>query len=47
MSIQVPEGKLVRTKIAGATAIKIGASHLAHRIKRPFLSDEKNQQGEA
>ncbi len=44
MSTQVPEGKLARTKIASTTVIKVGARHLAHRIKRPFLSEETYQQ---
>jgi len=44
MSNHVPQGKLARSRIAGATVIKVGASHLAHRIKRPFLSEEKHQQ---
>lgn len=40
----VPQGKLARSRIAGATVMKVGASHLAHRIKRPFLSQEKHQE---
>lgn len=44
MTSHVPQGKLARSRIAGATAIKVGASHLAHRLKRPFLSEEKHQE---
>ena len=43
MTQAVPQGKLARTRIAGATVIKVGASHLAHRIKRPFLSEARQQ----
>jgi predicted unusual protein kinase regulating ubiquinone biosynthesis (AarF/ABC1/UbiB family) len=43
VSQAVPQGKLARTRIAGATALKVGASHLAHRIKRPFLSEARQQ----
>lgn len=38
MSHAIPETRLGRASIAGATALKIGAGELKHRIKRPFLS---------
>ena len=37
----VPEGKLVRTRIAGLAAARVGMGELAHKIKRPFNSIEK------
>ena len=40
---KVPQSKLARSSIAGATAIKVGVSHLSHRIKRPFLSQEEQK----
>ena len=44
MTDHVPQGKLARSRIASATAIKVGARHLAHRVKRPFLSQAQHQQ---
>ena len=38
MSRHVPEGALARARIAGTTALKLGAGQLGHRAKRPFLS---------
>lgn len=39
MNPSVPEGRLARARIAGATAVKLGIGHLGHRVKRPFLSE--------
>jgi len=47
MSGTVPQGKLARSRVAGAAAIKVGAGHLAHRIKRPFLSEQKHQENKS
>ncbi|MEE9326006.1 MAG: AarF/ABC1/UbiB kinase family protein [Cocleimonas sp.] len=44
MTNPVPQGKFARSRIAGTTVMKVGASHLAHKIKRPFLSQEKHQE---
>ena len=44
MSPKVPKGKLVRSSIAGVAAAKVGAGHLKHSVKRPFLSAEKHQE---
>ncbi|MEE9343817.1 MAG: AarF/ABC1/UbiB kinase family protein [Gammaproteobacteria bacterium] len=43
MSEKLPEGKLVRAGIAGATAVRLSAAHLKHKVKRPFLSAEQHQ----
>jgi predicted unusual protein kinase regulating ubiquinone biosynthesis (AarF/ABC1/UbiB family) len=44
MKQSVPEGKLVRAGIAGATALKLGIGHLGHKVKRPFLSEPDRQE---
>ncbi|MDX2506615.1 MAG: AarF/ABC1/UbiB kinase family protein [Gammaproteobacteria bacterium] len=43
MSHKVPEGKLARSGVAGAAAMKVGAGYLKHRVKRPFLSRDDKQ----
>lgn len=40
MNRHVPEGALARARIAGATALRLGAGQLGHRVKRPFMSAE-------
>lgn len=44
MKRAVPEGKLARAGIAGAAAVKLGASQLGHQLKRPFLSESRQQE---
>ena len=44
MKPSVPEGKLARAGIAGATALKLGIGHLGHKVKRPFLSEPDRQE---
>lgn len=44
MSRHVPEGRLARAGIAGTTVIKLGLNQLGHRIKRPFLSESREQE---
>ncbi len=43
MSHKVPEGKIARSSIAGIAAMKVGAGYLKHKVKRPFLSQKKQQ----
>ncbi len=40
---QIPQSKLARSGIAGATAVKIGMTHLGHKMKRPFMSEDKHK----
>jgi predicted unusual protein kinase regulating ubiquinone biosynthesis (AarF/ABC1/UbiB family) len=44
MKPSVPEGRLARARIAGATAMKVGMGHIGHKVKRPFLSDAGRQE---
>lgn len=43
MRTALPEGRLARAGVAGATALKIGAGELRHRAKRPFMSQQKRE----
>ena len=43
MNSSIPQGKLARTGVAGATAVKIGMSHLGHKMKRPFMSEDRHR----
>ena len=43
MSAEIPKGKMARSRIAGATAVKLSVGHLKHKAKRPFLSAEQHQ----
>lgn len=43
MASKIPKGKLARGSIAGITAAKLGAGHLKHKVKRPFLSAKQHQ----
>lgn len=44
MSRSVPEGRLARAGVAGATAVRLGLNHLGHHIKRPFLAEGSKQE---
>lgn len=44
MTHKLPETKLARSKVAGAAVLKLGTAHLGHKIKRPFLSKQKQQE---
>lgn len=44
MQKSIPESKIARTGVAGIAATKVGLGELKHKIKRPFLSDEKNKE---
>ena len=41
MSNSIPTGKLKRAGVAGLAVAKIGAKHLGHISKRPFLSQQR------
>ena len=43
MNTVVPEGKIARSTVAGVAAVKVGLGELKHKIKRPFLSEEKQE----
>ena len=47
MSNTIPEGKLARTGVAGVAALKMGVRSIKHRSKRPFMSEERQQQEKA
>ncbi|MGB1311573.1 MAG: ABC1 kinase family protein [Leucothrix sp.] len=42
MKAPVPESRLARAGIAGATAFKIGIGELRHKAKRPFMSAQES-----
>lgn len=44
MTHKLPETKTARSKVAGVTVLKLGTAHLGHKLKRPFLSKQKQQQ---
>ena len=44
MTDNLPETKFARTRVAGKTLFKMGSAHLSHKVKRPFLSKQKQQQ---
>ena len=47
MQKYIPESKIARTGVAGIAAAKVGIGELRHKMKRPFLSQEKiNQEKE-
>lgn len=46
MSGGVPQGKLARSGVAGLAAMKVGARTLQHKVKRPFLSEAKQQEAQ-
>ena len=43
MKAPVPETRLARAGIAGATALKMGVSQLRHKSKRPFMSEQERE----
>jgi len=43
MRAPVPETRLARAGIAGATALKIGMGELRHKAKRPFMSEQARE----
>ena len=43
MKAPVPETRLARAGIAGATALKMGVSQLRHKAKRPFMSEQERE----
>jgi predicted unusual protein kinase regulating ubiquinone biosynthesis (AarF/ABC1/UbiB family) len=47
MKASVPEGRLARARIAGATAVRLGIGQLGHRVKRPFLSEAGRKEARA
>lgn len=43
MNSIVPEGKWTRAGIVGSTALKVGLREVQHKVKRPFMSAERQQ----
>ena len=43
MKAPVPETRLARAGIAGATALKMGIGQLRHKAKRPFMSEQERE----
>ncbi|WP_298611452.1 AarF/ABC1/UbiB kinase family protein [uncultured Thiothrix sp.] len=43
MEQSLPEGKWVRAGIMGSTALKVGLREVQHKVKRPFMSVERQQ----
>ena len=41
MSDIIPAGKWQRAGIVGSTALKVGLREVQHKVKRPFLSAER------
>lgn len=44
MQDTIPEGKWTRASIVGSTALKVGLREVQHKVKRPFLSAERQQE---
>jgi len=44
MSDTIPAGKWQRAGIVGSTALKIGLREVQHKVKRPFLSAQRQQE---
>ncbi len=44
MQKYIPESKMARTGVAGIAAAKVGLGELRHKMKRPFLSQQKAEQ---
>lgn len=40
----LPEGKWARAGIVGSTALKVGLREVQHKVKRPFMSVERQQE---
>lgn len=47
MSRNIPEGKLLRSGVAGLAVARVGIGELKHKVKRPFLSHEKREEDKA
>lgn len=47
MKAPVPETRLARAGIAGATVLKMGLGELRHKVKRPFMSEQKREAGKS
>lgn len=43
MEPSLPEGKWTRAGIVGSTAFKVGLREVQHKVKRPFMSAERQQ----
>ncbi|MBU0654535.1 MAG: AarF/ABC1/UbiB kinase family protein [Gammaproteobacteria bacterium] len=43
MQDTIPEGKWQRAGIVGSTALKVGLREVQHKVKRPFLSAQRQQ----
>ena len=43
MRAPVPESRLARAGIAGATVLKMGMGELRHKAKRPFMSEQERE----
>lgn len=44
MQDTIPEGKWTRAGIVGSTALKVGLREVQHKVKRPFLSAQRQQE---
>lgn len=44
MTRRVPDSRLARAGVAGATVVRVGFNHLGHRIKRSFLDNSSEQE---
>lgn len=44
MDNALPEGKWARAGIVGSTALKVGLREVQHKVKRPFMSVERQQE---
>ena len=44
MQDTIPAGKWQRAGIVGSTALKVGLREVQHKVKRPFLSAQRQQE---